>query len=102
MSKHTPGPWKLVSKNAARNFNDISVRPVISPVKGLLLPIAKVSRFMPQNMAEANANLIAAAPDLLEELKKITRHFLTTTDPEVAALVRSSLDAIAKAIGEPA
>ena len=49
----------------------------------------------------ANATLIATSPELLEELKKITRHFLTTTDPEVAALVRSSLKVIAKAVGEP-
>lgn len=93
MSKHTPGPWDVAETR-------LNYDTVIRGTKREPIALVQISGYSKSEGA-ANANLIAAAPDLLEELKKITRHFLTTTDPEVAALVRSSLDAIAKAIGEP-
>ena len=64
---HTPGPWKFVTGNAQRAFNEISIRPEASPVKGLVLPIASV-RHPQYDFGVANARLIAAAPDLLEAL----------------------------------
>ena len=75
MSKHTPGPWKLVGANKLRIFNHVSVRPVNPCFKGCALPIAKVTR---ADMTEygggsgdADARLIAAAPDLLAALQEL-------------------------------
>lgn len=72
--KHTPGPWKCVYGNAAREFNEISIRPVQSPIKGLVLPIASVSH--PEyEFGQANARLIAAAPELLDLLDRVVKAF---------------------------
>ena len=62
MSKHTPGPW---SANGKANEADYVVRDQNGH--------ALASVFLPTNVleAEANARLIAAAPDLLEALQGI-------------------------------
>lgn len=61
MSKtvHTPGPWRLDGKRAveAQAF-DGSWKHIASPIRG-----------GSPEQADANATLIAAAPDLLKELK---------------------------------
>lgn len=61
MSKHTPGPWKtqLVDDTTVVDGNGL----VIAHIGGLYLGDA-----CPM---EANARLIAAAPDLLEALKAV-------------------------------
>ena len=92
-AQHTPGPWKIVSGNVNRKFREASIRPVISPFKGWVLPIASV-RYVNESFGQANAHLIAAAPDLLEALQyaiKQVPEFATV--PGIAA-------AIAKATGE--
>lgn len=77
-NKHTPGPWKCVSSNSARTFNQISIRPVRPVIKGMQLPLAKVLR---GDLSEygggdghANALLIAAAPELLDVLLRMTEY----------------------------
>lgn len=77
-NKHTPGPWKCVSSNSARTFNQISIRPVRPVIKGRQLPLAKVLR---DDLSEygggdgnANALLIAAAPELLDVLLRMTEY----------------------------
>jgi hypothetical protein len=52
MSKHTPGPWKL-DRNS------------------VLIPIAPYEWADAYGGSEANARLIAAAPDLLEALQDL-------------------------------
>ena len=54
-TKHTPGPWK-VSMNLIKSNYDT---------------VAQVFTHLVQGRNEANARLIAAAPDLLQELKNI-------------------------------
>ena len=56
MSKHTPGPWKLVDRDS------------------VLIPIAPYEWAEAYGGTEANARLIAAAPDLLEALKGMLLH----------------------------
>jgi len=91
-AKHTLGPWSVAETRL--NYDSVIRGPNKEPIT--LVQIAGYSK----SEGRANSVLIAAAPTILEELKKITRHFLTTSDPEVAALVRSSLAVIAKAVGE--
>ena len=61
MSKHTPGPWDHHVDNQSEYTHTITAvsRPATSPI------IADVVK---HPSSEANARLIAAAPDLLEAL----------------------------------
>jgi hypothetical protein len=105
MSKHTPGPWKIVGANGARKFNKFSIRPVTSKIEGVLLPLAYVCRFDGEEFGmgcgEANATLIAAAPDLLEALQKLLSYGTFDDYPNTNEwyAVRDARAAIAKAIG---
>lgn len=64
MSKHTPGPW-------ARKWNSgsVDIFRLYPDGSGLRCPHAKVSSLLCNfETAEANADLISAAPDLLRLL----------------------------------
>lgn len=65
MTKHTPGPWVFDGLNS------------ITTKDGFLLPLVGVTTPMHggplKDEARANAKLIAAAPDLLDALKKVTQ-----------------------------
>ncbi len=61
-SSHTPGPWEV------RKVKDVT------EVVGYLLPNAPQLIFDPCRMDEANARLIAAAPEMYELLSHITNH----------------------------
>jgi len=65
MSKHTPGPWVIQETNFAQQKNVYAQAD--KP------PIATVYGSTGEN--EANARLIAAAPEMLDALKK-TSEFL--------------------------
>lgn len=58
-TKHTPGPW-------------IQCGYDITTPEGLF-PIAKLNPVLDINVIEANARLIAAAPELLEALELVYR-----------------------------
>ena len=104
MSKHTPGPWRrcggFTPAYCAIHSNDGYI------VFGLADPGAHTEQGQPikapdTDTQHANARLIAAAPDLLEALKKLDNFFETyrpeghpVSDPH--ELVRA---AIAKAEG---
>jgi len=64
-TKHTPGPWTLGTRAAYQNRDDPVFwhRDVVNGSK--TIRVAKVSG-VGEDRAEANACLIAAAPDLLE------------------------------------
>lgn len=59
MGKHTPGPWQIKSY-------DGELRILDSTPIGSSPPIADVNMFL---NGEANARLIAAAPEMLEVIK---------------------------------
>lgn len=103
MSKHTPGPW-LVKSDPIR-FDTLStvVGGVKKKAKGIERQmIVQVGGWAEWREQEANARLIAAAPDLLEALKALTNsldeHDLLHDDQRLA--FGDSLAAIAKATGE--
>lgn len=87
MPKYTPGPWKR-SERADGNWWHIGARnQAIAAVHA-----ASPKRNEPYaGMFEANANLIAAAPELLEMLEAIyemdTGYGLGPTTTEIEALI---------------
>ncbi len=60
MSEHTPGPWKI---------NEASKIEIIA--EGEPMVIARTPNKLYQKESEANARLIAAAPDLLDALTEL-------------------------------
>lgn len=70
---HTPGPWTMVGREIFGNAFDQSARLICDRVRG----------GSPQ-AADANARLIAAAPEMLAVLKDIIAQF------ESGAFVRST------------
>lgn len=65
MNAHTPGPWEIRRRGAA--FSSHEIRPA-KPFPGVI-PLAWVAKL---NDGEANARLIAAAPDLLAALRHVS------------------------------
>ena len=96
MSKHTPGPWK-VAKPSRSHANG-------NPMYGLVGPEI-VADYEDWGFTEANARLIAAAPDLLEALKEANKELEYLNDPKGFVSMRQerimekARAAIAKASG---
>jgi len=92
MNKHTPGPWYIVL--------DFEGRPYI-----INADRARVCGDFTENDPEANANLIAAAPLLLERLWAATQLLVALRDGHLppSAIISEEMElnwtAIAKAEG---
>lgn len=70
MSKHTPGPWKIRKHWA--NDDAFEVYPDKKLVGyGQLAAIVEVGDSCYEDEAEANAQLIAATPEMLDALKLV-------------------------------
>ncbi len=98
--KHTPGPW-VVEKSATvfEIFSGDATTLVATSRRSLL------SSKMDES-AEANARLIAAAPELLEALKAcadvlsvFVQDGTSAQDSVVDKILKQSIEAIAKATG---
>lgn len=102
MSKHTPGPWI----GAGPSFGDPLPRYTTEIVTewegegGEVLAICELPLHHHDNENEANARLIAAAPDLLKALRDLLAEAddVIATCPLTRAAARA---AIAKAEGAP-
>lgn len=99
MAEHTPGPWKIAPWPKARGY-------VISVCKGLpQKPVAQAHGQQDPAEREANARLIAAAPDLLAALEHVTELLVDTWsdamdgDPEKEVAVADARAALAAAKG---
>jgi hypothetical protein len=98
-AKHTPGPWELKSEGWKGQF----IYGTDEHAKGVRF-IAKVS--LDFDGAEANARLIAAAPELLEALKGLDEAYcragtLSKSERlEDRKRLMAARAAIAKATGE--
>ena len=103
---HTPGPWELSHDLGTV----ISVAKEVAPNCGRLLLIADVHKGK-QNWGEvsgsecdANASLIAAAPELLTALRRLRNSpdvNLDELSPETIKALDDADSAIAKAEGNP-
>ena len=111
MSKHTPGPWK-VEQYQGNCFYVVAERgkkwdnPEICDLYTDVTPEDSVTLgpwLEPKENAEANAHLIAAAPDLLGALEMMVRAFEEPRhiDPLVAfAAIERAKHVISKAKGQ--
>ena len=88
-AQHTPGPWKF-------GFESVDPEWAIVTIEGGLI-IANVNA---DHRQEANARLIAAAPDMLAVLKDV-ENALSVMGKETTGLLRVRA-AIAKAEGRDA
>lgn len=96
MSGYTKGPW--FANNTSRRIGPISKEGNQS--QGMVTPVAWVEFDPEVEVQVANANLIAAAPELLEALQSIV-----TTDADVMRILsedqRANAEAaIKKALGQ--
>lgn len=86
--KHTPGPWFIIYDPDERAGDRYGVKDIV-----------------PANhtITEANARLIAAAPDLLAIAKRIeaAMDFDASDHPMFDGMQRQLLDAISKAEAQP-
>lgn len=73
MPAHTPGPWRVVTRNAHREFWSASIR---GKQDGRQVVVASAP-FHYHGFGAANAALIAAAPDMLAALV-LAREFIST------------------------
>ncbi|QJP06319.1 hypothetical protein [Pseudomonas multiresinivorans] len=87
MSKHTPGPWMVDDSEYLAEGGGLCV------MQGNDC-IAVVGDFNPSHPIDANARLIAAAPELLEALQAVIDHGVMTGDEWVA---EKAMAAIARA-----
>lgn len=99
--QHTAGPWK--ADNADDTFGDHNITKQDGS-EGLSAIAAVVSNGRPAEEVQANANLVAAAPDLLEALEIIMDDFRIVPksalhSPSCMATVSNAVAAIAKARG---
>lgn len=66
--KHTPGPWKWHHRSEDQSHNG----SVFSEMRtGMAYAVAMMPRYQKKEQWEADAHLIAAAPDLLRELETL-------------------------------
>lgn len=102
MSKPTPGPWEIY-RDSGLNIFISQPSSVANRIPGYY---AEVRRFTPDDrQVEANARLIAAAPDLLEALQEVMSWIDNwdpdfTFDNEWAGTEIKARAAIKKATGE--
>jgi hypothetical protein len=89
MSKHTPGPWKIE--------HDYKPYVINAGAGHTICAITGTAAIRPE--AEANARLIAAAPEMLEALKLVRESGLA--DEYGASAVEDAINAaIKKATGQ--
>ena len=94
MSKHTPGPWSVRGGQGDDGYCEY--RHIYAP--------AAASKCVDAKISEADARLIAAAPDLLEALQRLrveAQHFADNRIGEqfFRAAIDGAVEAIAKATG---
>lgn len=101
VTKHTPGPWNLDLKNIGLDLPghvsvDSRLHGALAQVVWVMEDDASQGRSSPR--CEANARLIAAAPDLLEALIRLRNAEKAPREEWIAALQDSDA-AITKATG---
>ena len=99
MSKHTPGPWKVVS-----SYERDDAQFPVAQIEYLYVISAIEDRSL-LGTVQADARLIAAAPDLLEALSELVEIVQDAIDQRSAKYLDSftlqpAISAIKKATGE--
>ncbi|UOK17930.1 hypothetical protein [Escherichia phage BUCT618] len=95
--KGTPGPW--VADKTSRAIGPISHDDDQS--YGILIPVAWVEFDQDEGIKASNQRLIAAAPELLEALKKmVSKAYKQNWNDAYPEEIQSAQAAINKALGE--
>lgn len=101
MSKHTPGPWRLLPEEADRAY--VRVRGTIPggryKVANIVTPTYHGAPPREAEETRANARLIAAAPDLLESLAELLDALDQNGSCSYERIREAGRAAIAKALG---
>ena len=73
MKTHTPGPWKILPEEVGRDY--IRVRGTVYGTRFKIANVLHPGSTHPDDDSQtrANARLIAASPELLQELEKAHR-----------------------------
>lgn len=101
MSKHTPGPWMFGPPWRPDHGYGMWIVSGVHPERGQcnVLMQGDTPNHLPSDIAEANARLIASAPEMLEALEAIIAQQDRNGRPTYEQ-VNSARAAIAKAKGE--
>lgn len=97
---HTPGPWEIRSRHESSMDHTTVIRSVVIPGHDYIM-VSRIVDPTPEQdqVARANVRLLAAAPDLLEALKRMwlasTNFSCMPSDSDVQCAAK----AIAKAEG---
>lgn len=93
MSAHTPGPWQRGLCQVTKEFLKGRLTEAVIDESGLVIAIT--------GEGAADANLIAAAPELLEALQAmLSCCYDMERNDETTAAVKSAMKAIYKATGD--
>lgn len=103
MEKHTPGPWVVsIGPPEHVKYEMHKTRIIPGGERDFIIATAEYGTYGPPMVGEADANarLIAAAPELLEALKAAVRVMKDQNlDEALAGEFEIFEDAIAKAVG---
>ncbi len=89
-SKSTPGPWQVIKYDAVTSWIETKNRS----------PICLIAVRLMEGKTEANAQLIASAPELLEACKLAAKYVakMVADDIQTAMPPQTALDRIEQAI----
>ena len=92
--EHTPGPWKVDNAHISGCINAGGKHVALANFNNSVAPETRVS----ENEHNANARLIAAAPEMLDALISIVK---LHTLPDKTKEIDIAIEAIEKATGKP-
>ena len=94
MSKHTPGPWKAKTfkRKDGNNYTAIDGRITDDPNTAVLICEMAGWQGEARDEQKANANLIAAAPDMYAALKAIDDGDGSLTESEIVKQMRAAIE----------
>jgi hypothetical protein len=101
-AKHTPGPWHTGAGNGEGSIFCKEGRLRLNDRGTALYSICQVTHGYDQAEDDANASLIAAAPELLEALRRLLDSPCCNEDDqedETAEAIQQAIDAVGKAEG---
>jgi hypothetical protein len=103
MSGHTPGPWIVNARDTAKPF---AIHALDGAPPVIAWTVCYGAPGIASDISDANARLVAAAPDLLATLREIVTEIRAYQSPECddagwgADLLKQADAAIAKATGK--
>ena len=101
--KHTPGPWKaVIASYSEDNLSWLACADVVTPRGATLVRFEGTQDYQKNDEYEANARLIAAAPELAEEVQTLLDVIErgTETPEDLEGIIENAKRVLAKARGE--